>query len=134
MKPKKMLLILGLTALPIVLVGLWSLTVPNDKRTDLSIRSFASVVLRNVRMFGFIPTDEELKSARKRIPLDAWGRSLLYTRVDSNRFVITSYGSDGVPGGEGEDRDLVAELYIPLSNGVYNVHDVLWTRRPLDER
>lgn len=127
-----MLLILALTALPLVIVGLWSMTVPNNKRTDLSIRSFVKVVVRHIRMFSYVPTDEELQSARKRIPLDAWGRSLLYTRVDSNHFTIVSYGQDGEPGGEGEDRDLVAELYIPSTGHVYDISKLEWLRRPLD--
>lgn len=38
---------------------------------------------------------------------DAWGRHLKYRLTDEGRrFVLASLGADGVPGGEGADRDL----------------------------
>lgn len=36
---------------------------------------------------------------------DGWGRPFLYT-VDGTRYVVTSYGKDGKPGGTGMDCDL----------------------------
>lgn len=40
-----------------------------------------------------------------RIPLDPWGNEYAYDVVNG-RAVITSYGRDGEPGGEGEDADI----------------------------
>jgi len=42
----------------------------------------------------------------KKIPQDAWGRTLTYKNTASG-FKILSYGKDGKPGGEGLNEDLV---------------------------
>lgn len=38
-------------------------------------------------------------------PLDPWGNEYVYMN-EAGKPVITSYGADGAPGGEGKDRDL----------------------------
>jgi general secretion pathway protein G len=43
----------------------------------------------------------------KEIPVDPWGRTYQY-RMDGGKGYIMSYGSDGVPGGTGEDSDLIS--------------------------
>jgi general secretion pathway protein G len=40
------------------------------------------------------------------LPLDPWGRPYIYLR-DSEGYSLRSYGRDGLPGGEGEDADLI---------------------------
>ncbi len=43
-------------------------------------------------------------------PVDPWGRDLRYRRKGPRRgYVLACYGSDGEPGGEGEDADLIAD-------------------------
>jgi len=47
---------------------------------------------------------------RKPIPLDPWGRPYVYRSPGTdnlNGYDLLSYGRDGKPGGEGEDRDLI---------------------------
>ena len=40
-----------------------------------------------------------------RRPKDAWGNDYVYT-LDRGQPVLTSYGADGVPGGQGLDADI----------------------------
>ena len=47
---------------------------------------------------------------RKAIPPDPWGRPYVYRSPGTdnpNGYDLLSYGRDGKPGGEGEDRDLI---------------------------
>lgn len=39
------------------------------------------------------------------IPKDPWDNDYIYT-VENGRFLITSYGADGQPGGEGDNADI----------------------------
>lgn len=46
---------------------------------------------------------------KKAIPQDPWGRPYVYKYPGSNGdYDLLSYGRDGNPGGEGEDRDIVS--------------------------
>jgi hypothetical protein len=40
-----------------------------------------------------------------KLPKDAWGNDYVYV-LESGRPVITSYGADGVPGGDGPNSDI----------------------------
>jgi len=41
------------------------------------------------------------------VPLDPWGNAYIYSLSDNGvRFVIESYGKDGVEGGDGENADI----------------------------
>jgi len=46
---------------------------------------------------------------KKSLPVDPWGRTYIYmypgTQTD---YDLISYGRDGLPGGEGEDRDILS--------------------------
>ena len=46
--------------------------------------------------------------ARDALPTDPWGRPYVYAASEgSDHFVITSYGSDGQPGGGGAAKDII---------------------------
>ncbi|HUF42606.1 MAG TPA: type II secretion system major pseudopilin GspG [Verrucomicrobiae bacterium] len=46
---------------------------------------------------------------RKDVPNDPWGRPYIYKSPgDHGPYDILSHGADGVPGGEGNDRDVVS--------------------------
>lgn len=46
---------------------------------------------------------------RKEVPNDPWGRPYIYKSPgDHGPYDILSHGADGVPGGEGNDRDVVS--------------------------
>ncbi len=83
------------------------------------------VALDNFRLdIGRYPTTEEgLESLRenpglkrwdgpylkKELPLDPWGNSYVYKSPgDHGEYDIISYGADGSPGGEGENKDIVS--------------------------
>ena len=40
------------------------------------------------------------------IPLDPWKNEYNYSQPDGRNFLITSFGKDGQPGGEGDDADI----------------------------
>jgi len=42
----------------------------------------------------------------KAIPVDSWGTTFLYLRLDAKAYLILSLGADGAPGGEGVDADI----------------------------
>ena len=45
----------------------------------------------------------------KEIPLDPWGNAYVYTSPgEHGDYDIISYGANGSPGGEGEDKDIVS--------------------------
>jgi general secretion pathway protein G len=46
---------------------------------------------------------------RKSVPLDPWGNEYFYTVEADGSYVITCFGADGAPGGEGENADLSSE-------------------------
>lgn len=46
---------------------------------------------------------------KKVLPNDPWGRPYIYTSPgEHGEYDIVSYGRDGKPGGEGEDKDVVS--------------------------
>ncbi|QRK04648.1 type II secretion system protein GspG [Archangium violaceum] len=44
----------------------------------------------------------------KEVPNDPWGRAYQYRMSDNGKGYIMSYGADGLPGGSGEDADLIS--------------------------
>lgn len=58
-------------------------------------------------------SDEGLKEIepylKKELPKDPWGNYFVYTSPgEHNDYDIVSYGADGVPGGEGNNMDIVS--------------------------
>ena len=48
---------------------------------------------------------------KKGVPNDPWGRAYIYTSPgihNDDEYDIVSYGRDGAPGGEGEDKDILS--------------------------
>ena len=43
----------------------------------------------------------------EKMPLDPWGHTFAYV-VESGQPIVTSYGRDGIPGGEGLDADITS--------------------------
>lgn len=50
--------------------------------------------------------NSNVKMIKKGVPIDGWGRPLLY-EVHGTSYTLQSYGRDGVPGGTQLDRDLI---------------------------
>lgn len=120
----------------IVILGLLAaLVVPKlVGRTEEAKRTQTRVQIKNIQQAvelfkldnGFYPSTEQgvealvrmpeagrvAKNYRKggyleRVPKDPWGNPFVYTSPGQNaEYDISSYGADGVPGGEGEDSDV----------------------------
>ncbi|OGQ50099.1 MAG: type II secretion system protein GspG [Deltaproteobacteria bacterium RIFCSPLOWO2_02_56_12] len=46
---------------------------------------------------------------KKEVPLDPWGRAYIYRSPgEHGPYDLFSYGADGVPGGEGDNRDVTS--------------------------
>lgn len=85
-------------------------------KTEISTFKAALVAYR--LSFKRFPTNEEGLRAlieneknRKfldsnRVPKDPWNNDYVYKIEGSRNFTISSYGADGVPGGEGVDADI----------------------------
>ena len=79
--------------------------------TRMSIRDLESVLEGYARNKGHFPSETEglgplvTTGMLAAEPRDAWGQPYHYALVDG-RPVITSFGSDGRPGGQGPDADI----------------------------
>ena len=51
-----------------------------------------------------------LRRARD-IPQDPWDNDYVYEVVDAGHVIISTYGADGREGGEGDDEDIVVEVF-----------------------
>lgn len=57
--------------------------------------------------------------------LRLWGRVLIYTVTDLT-VELKSYGADGEPGGEDDDRDLIGTFSLKDSNGKWSAERGWW--------
>lgn len=56
---------------------------------------------------GRIPKNYRRDGYLDRVPTDAWGNPYVYVSPGAERdYEVSSYGADGIPGGEGEDGDI----------------------------
>lgn len=56
---------------------------------------------------GRIPKNYRRGGYLDRVPTDPWGNPYVYIAPGTDRdYEISSYGADGIPGGEGEDGDI----------------------------
>ncbi len=105
------LVILGLIASAVVIAVFPQLQKARVDRTTLDIGNLDSALkLYNARKGKFPDTTTGLKALVDmeiidKMPKDAWGNDYVYT-LENGRPVITSYGADGVPGGNGYDADI----------------------------
>lgn len=59
-----------------------------------------------------VPRGYKVDGYLERVPLDPWGRSFVYVYASGDsRFLLRSYGADGVEGGEGRFADLDSREY-----------------------
>lgn len=84
------------------------------------IRQFHSALENHMVLLGtakFPDSLEELmepnpvtgEATLKTIPLDPWQNDYVYELDADGKPMITSYGADGSPGGEGKDSDITSE-------------------------
>jgi len=105
------LVILGLIASAVVIAVFPQLQKARVDRTTLDIGNIDSgLKLYNARKGKFPDTATGLKALvdmeiLDKMPKDAWGNDYVYT-LENGRPVVTSYGADGTPGGEGPNSDI----------------------------
>ena len=105
------LVILGIIASAVVIAVFPQLQKARVDRTTLDIGNIDSgLKLYNARKGKFPDTATGLKALvdmeiLDKMPKDAWGNDYVYT-LENGRPVVTSYGADGVPGGEGPNADI----------------------------
>ena len=105
------LVILGLIASAVVIAVFPQLQKARIDRTNLDIGNIDSALkLYNARKGKFPDTTTGLKALvdmeiLDKMPKDAWGNDYVYT-LENGRPVVTSYGADGTPGGEGPNADI----------------------------
>ncbi len=117
----------------LVIIGLLAALVGPSlyKRINPAKQSVASAQIKNIEKAtdsyfvdtGVFPSTQQGLSAliekpsgvnnwngpylKKAIPLDPWGNEYLYRRSENSRpYIIISYGADGKPGGEKDDKDI----------------------------
>lgn len=105
------LVILGLIASAVVIAVFPQLQKARVDRTVLDIGNLDNAFkLYNARRGKFPDTATGFKALVDmeiidKLPKDAWGNDYVYV-LESGRPVITSYGADGVPGGDGPNADI----------------------------
>ncbi len=103
--------ILGLIASAVVIAVIPRLEEARRSRAELDIKSIESgLKLYYARKGNYPDTGTGLKALvdmqiLDTLPKDPWGNDYVYTK-EGNQPVITSYGRDGAPGGEGPDADI----------------------------
>src|SRR5262245_33590716 len=102
-------LLLGALALLVAVIVFFVDTIPPRSVTCTNMHMMKRRILRYAAAHGSLPTSlEQLPRIEGYVNevTDGWGRRILW-RVDGDEVTLTSYGRDGVPGGTGEDADMV---------------------------
>jgi general secretion pathway protein G len=103
--------IIGLIAAAVTVAVIPQLQKAQVDRTVLDIKSVEGALkLYYARKGNYPDTTTGLKALvdmqiLDKMPQDAWNHDYIYV-LERGRPIITSYGRDGVPGGEGPDADI----------------------------
>ena len=66
------------------------------------------MLFRSDSLEELLEDDENGEPIMRSIPLDPWDNEYEYVVESDGSFVITSFGADGGPGGEGDDADIIS--------------------------
>jgi general secretion pathway protein G len=103
--------IIGLIAAAVTVAVIPQLQKAQVDRTVLDIKSIeSSLKLYYARKGNYPDTATGLKGLvdmqiLEKMPQDAWNHDYIYV-LERGKPIVTSYGRDGVPGGEGPDADI----------------------------
>ncbi|MGH7860505.1 MAG: type II secretion system protein GspG, partial [Candidatus Binatia bacterium] len=81
------------------------------QRVAAQLETLVALVERYRSENGSLPDEKTWELSTKRSDprfVDPWQRRYLYERRDGG-FVVGTYGDDGMPGGEGDDRDVFVQ-------------------------
>jgi general secretion pathway protein G len=127
----EMMIVIAIIGLIAGMVGLNVIKKLDESRvsaTKIQIKQLGNTLDDFRRICGFYPTTDQgldalLKApsgrecknypsegvlSSKKVPLDAWNKEYQYTS-DGNKYVLKSFGSDGVEGGDGNNKDISSE-------------------------
>ncbi len=88
--------------------------IPRRALTDTAIGETKVRIAMYLQSEGSLPAGIQALPTRQGYAnrtADGWGRPLFYT-IEENGFALTSLGKDGVPGGAGEDADVIRHFQI----------------------
>jgi len=91
--------------------------VPSEAHTTSSIISNALDINSYYAINQTLPEDLSVIPQREGCDdnmNDYWGRKIIYEYNSDNIVRLISYGKDGVPGGDGNNEDIIYEFKIPL--------------------
>jgi hypothetical protein len=112
-------LILGMLAVLVVVFALFVDTVPPRSVTHTNMHMMKRRILRHAVANGLLPKSlDQLPRIEGYVNevTDGWGRTILW-RVEGDEVILTSYGRDGVPGGTGQDADMVGVFRVKTADG-----------------
>ncbi len=108
--------IIGILATAVTVKVMGALSAAKSARAMSDISSIKAAVATYQIVKGRLP--ESLQALKEPIPphyedgilegsiKDPWGREYEYEKTSSRKFLVRTLGSDGQPGGEGEERDI----------------------------
>jgi hypothetical protein len=112
-------LTLGMLAVLVIVFALFVDTVPPRSVTATNMHMMKRRTLRYAAANGSLPTSlDQLPRIEGYVNevADGWGRPIRW-RVEGDEVTLTSYGRDGVPGGTGEDADMVGVFRAKTADG-----------------
>lgn len=63
---------------------------------------------------------------------DAWGRKIVYQVNPDETVTLTSYGKDGIKGGDGDNTDLIGIFPLKTKSGRWEGNYCKWLKYPLE--
>jgi hypothetical protein len=94
------------------------------------------------RILRYAAANDSLPTSLEQLPIlegytnevtDGWGRPILW-QVEGTKVTLTSYGRDGVPGGSGEDADMVGVFQAKTADGHWAKEMCEWEVDPYGKR
>lgn len=125
--------LVGLTAALVAALVLLADTVPPRSMTHGNMHMMKRRMLRYAAAHDSLPTStDQLPHIEGHVNAvtDGWGRPILW-RVVGDEVTLTSYGRDGVPGGAGEDADMVGVFRARAADGRWAGELCEWRVDPL---
>jgi hypothetical protein len=115
----------------IVAIGIGEITPPRSV-TDGRMHMMKRRIIRFAIAHGFLSTSVDQLPRIEGFDngaVDGWGRPITL-RVEGATVTLTSYGSDGIPGGAGDDRDMIGIFLAKTATGQWADEFCEWELDP----
>jgi len=107
--------------------------VPPRPQTTATMQGLKRRILRfahsNGRLpktLGELPATEDLANNTQ----DGWGHPIILSVAPDGTVTLTSYGKDGVPGGMGDDADIIGTFQAKMTADSWADEQVQWIKPP----